>query len=449
MPTNHDAVAALANTGADRELLRAMLFARMPYVLADSDDPEDLVAVDPETGAVIWDILYLGRIFHFDPTDTTTAHDGVSTLVTQGGRRYKLDTLSMPRSVLDKDLTSPPGSPSIGDAYLINGAPSGGWAAFSVGDIVVLTARGWEAISAPDGSQIYVEDETGFYHRAAGGTWTAGFGSTPLSTNSVPMSAAINFGRRVIVEDQTTNAPPTSAQGTAYIIGSSPTGAWSGNAGKVAIRELSGSGDVYSIYTPAVGWTAYDKATGAELRFNGTAWVSQSGSWVGRSATFSSGNNSLSRTGSSAYNYSVSSPPTSSNYRTEDTATLSHTAKRAGARLRLIYRADFDAFASAGLADGARVTVSTKSSIAVFYDSVSNAVDWQAFPMEIVDNTGTLAGMLAGSAMSFIFEFDAPDALVHTYRVAFMYAFFNNGSADIGRVVTSVSRRLLTIEEGS
>src|ERR1044071_8771764 len=103
MAVDHDAVAALAPSGAVRDLLKGVLFKRMPYVLADADNPQDLVAVDTETGAAVIDILFLGRLFHYDPTDGTTAHDGVTCLVTQGGRRYKLDELRSPVSVLDKD----------------------------------------------------------------------------------------------------------------------------------------------------------------------------------------------------------------------------------------------------------------------------------------------------------------------------------------------------------
>src|SRR4051812_32112330 len=91
MTTYHDAVAALPeNAAVDKVALRNLLTARMPYVLADSDIAGDLTGVDPDTGAAIVDIVFIGRLFHFDAADTTTLDDGVSCLVTADGRRYKL-----------------------------------------------------------------------------------------------------------------------------------------------------------------------------------------------------------------------------------------------------------------------------------------------------------------------------------------------------------------------
>jgi hypothetical protein len=110
------------------------------------------------------------------------------------------------------------------------------------------------------------------------GSWVSGFGSQTFGANSVPLSAAINFGKRVIVENQTTNAPPASPSvGDAYIIGSSPTGAWAAHAAEIAICE---AGTTFTIYTPTNGWSAYNKARNTNLDFNGLAWVSSSGIFV-------------------------------------------------------------------------------------------------------------------------------------------------------------------------
>jgi hypothetical protein len=83
MATNHDAVAALPISGLpSKTLLRNVLVARMPYVLADADDVTNLVAVDPDTGAAIIDIVFSAGCSTYDDTDTTTANDGISCLVT-------------------------------------------------------------------------------------------------------------------------------------------------------------------------------------------------------------------------------------------------------------------------------------------------------------------------------------------------------------------------------
>src|SRR6185369_944326 len=118
MPTNHDAKLAVPiSSAANQTQMRNVLVKRMPYVLGASDNVQDLVSVDPDTGVTIIDILLNGRVYHFDSTDTTTAHDGVSVLVTLSGGRYKLAAGSevVAYSVKDNTISTPPGSPVLGD----------------------------------------------------------------------------------------------------------------------------------------------------------------------------------------------------------------------------------------------------------------------------------------------------------------------------------------------
>ncbi|MGJ5203647.1 DUF2793 domain-containing protein [Bradyrhizobium sp. HKCCYLR20261] len=276
MTVNHAAVAALPTSGdTNKGALRNLLVARMAYVLADVEDSRDLVAVDPSTGATIIDLVLFGRYFHLDATDTTTAHDGTSCLVSSDGLRYKLaaGTDVFAYSVLDNTLSAPPGSPTRGDAYLVAAGASGAWAGKS-NQITVYTRRGWEFINFGIGRFIYVRSIDTYYHKNAGGSWVVGLGNQTFAANSVPLSAAINFGRRMIVENQTTTVPPASPSvGTAYIIAPSATGAWAGADGKLAICEIAGT---FTLYTPGPGWLAFDKAQGVEFRFDGTSWVSTS-----------------------------------------------------------------------------------------------------------------------------------------------------------------------------
>jgi len=280
MTVNHDAVAAIPIVGnVNKTLTRNVLVARMPYVLADAEDSRNLVATDPSTGAIIVDMMLFGRVFHYDPTDTTTAHDGTSCLVSADGKRYKLalGTDVFAYAVLDNTIATPPGSPALGDAYLVAAAATGAWAGKS-NYIAVKTARGWEFVNFSIGRFIYVESVDTYFHKNAGGAWVPGFGSGIFAANSVPLSAAINFGRRLIVENQTTTAPPGSPTvGVAYIIGPSATGGWAGLDGKIAICEVAGS---FVVYTPTNGWAAYDKARNTEFRFNGSAWISSAGAWL-------------------------------------------------------------------------------------------------------------------------------------------------------------------------
>jgi hypothetical protein len=49
--------------------------------------------------------------------------------------------------------------------------------------------------------------------------------------------------------------PGSPADGDRYIIAGSPTGAWSGHAGKIAVWRAGSS--AWEIYTPATGWVAF------------------------------------------------------------------------------------------------------------------------------------------------------------------------------------------------
>lgn len=74
------------------------------------------------------------------------------------------------------------------------------------------------------------------------------------------------------VISRTLTAPPGSpTDGAAYIVAASPTGAWSGQAGKIARWYAAGAG--WEFYTPRTGWRVWSAADGADYRYNGTTWV--------------------------------------------------------------------------------------------------------------------------------------------------------------------------------
>lgn len=436
MPFEHEAVAALpSGSEAVKALLRSALVARFPYVLTEDDDPEDFDPLDG--GTLVIDINYLGRVFHYDPDDTTTLHDGTTCLVTQGGYRYKLatgmDVLAWAVLSIETDAPDSSPGPALGDAYLVDTGATGEFAGHD-DEVAIATARGWEFVTFGIGRLLYVRDEDAYYHRDDAGDWIAGFGTQTIADNSVPPSALLNYkvGGILKVENQTTNAPPSVAQGTAYIIGSSPTGAWSGNAGKIAIREASGSGSTFAIYTPVAGDVVYDKSTGAEYRFNGTAWISAAGSIVGFGRTRTSASVSTTLDSGTYYDYS-STAPTVNNYRHLDPATISFTAKSASNKLRIRYRC------VPTLSNSADPTaINAPITAAIFRDAVSNAIAWAPISAKPAD------GVVYSGHYEFEFIVDAPDTSSHTYTIAFM----NGGtSGTVTYQVNTVVDRDLTIEE--
>lgn len=263
---------------ADKALLRNHLVTRIIYPLGDAEDPQDFVALDAETGAIPKAIGWHSTIFWLDPDDSTTAHDGTTVLVTDDGYRYKIpEYVALIEAVLDKDLTAPPGGESFGDAYLVPAGATGDWSG-KADKIAVYTARGWKFVDPQIGQVLYVEDEAGYYHYSESGSWEAGLGNPLLPADSVLPANILGGISRWLVENQTTNAPPSVSDGVAYIIGSSPTGAWAGHAGKIALSHAATAGG-WIIITPVEGYLAYDKTLNLTTTYNGSAWAPQPSGW--------------------------------------------------------------------------------------------------------------------------------------------------------------------------
>ena len=71
------------------------------------------------------------------------------------------------------------------------------------------------------------------------------------------------------VFNRTTSAPPASpTEGDRYIIGSSPTGAWTGLADRIAVYI----GTNWVIFTPSEGWNVYDQGANEYVSYDGSAW---------------------------------------------------------------------------------------------------------------------------------------------------------------------------------
>ena len=76
--------------------------------------------------------------------------------------------------------------------------------------------------------------------------WNTGMDANLLSIG--------RFAYHLSVKDRDLATPPGSpASGATYIVAASPTGAWAGQAGKVAVW----TGSAWVFGTPRVGWIAY------------------------------------------------------------------------------------------------------------------------------------------------------------------------------------------------
>lgn len=425
MTVNHDAVAALpTGSAASKTLTRTMTVKRFPYSLTDAESSLNLVAVDPDTGAIPSDLVYLGRVFHYDAADTTTAHDGTTCLVSSEGKRYKLasgtDVLAW--SVKSASLTAPPGSPTIGDAYLVATAATGAWASKD-GKVAIYTARGWEFVTFGIGRLVYDETTDSYYRKKPDGSWTSGFGTQAVGSNSVRPSALINAGIGYIIkiENQTTNSPPGSpSSGNAYIVGPSPTGAWAGKSGNVAIYI----GGAWDYYVPVAGDTVYDKSAKNNYVYSGTSWGSFGGAIVGFSKTSTAAATGMTGTAGSTFGWTGANNPSTAThaYSLDTSTTISYAAKKAGNILKITYIAhgygDFDA---------------GNFTLAILRDSETAPLDHSV----TTDN---------GQSRMVRFEFyiTTADALPHTYKAAFF-----GGNASYGGLtgLSVVYKRTMIIEE--
>ena len=225
MPTNHPAVAAIP-TGAGRKLVIENTVLPIASAVAGAD----LVAAYGADG-IIPALLLGGIVFRYDSTDTTTAHDGIVCIVTSDAKRYKTDLLTAPDAV-EARTNTPPGSPTIGQWWIVSTAPTGAWAG-KAENLAAWTSRGWAFVAPRIGLRTYEKTTLAFWHIPVTGVWTQGLASGSVSAASVP-GFALQLAGLIAVENQTTNAPPGIST-LSYIVGPVPTGVWAGSAGKIAM----------------------------------------------------------------------------------------------------------------------------------------------------------------------------------------------------------------------
>lgn len=439
----NDAIAAIPLTpgsNVDKTLLRNLLVQRIIYTLADSENPQAFEAVDAGTGALPRALAWHETIFWLDGDDATTAHDGITCLVTGDGYRYKVAGSDfLINSVLSATQTDPPdpnASPSearaIGDAYLVPAGAGGDWADHE-DEIAVYTTRGWMFAAPRIGQIVLAEDTDANWQYRSDGAWHE---TLVNSDESIRPAAVIAKPFRWIVVNQTTNAPPASPSlGVAYIIGSVPTGVWAGHAGKIAVC-IDASPATWEIHTPREGELAYDQALNIDFRFDGSAWVENAGAIIDSDMTALAGTTGVTAgSGTTGYTYSNTvAPTTTARHATDDGAFVNdYAAKKVGARLRFSWRG-LVTFSTAA------ILVSSGSDhivAALLRDTDATALDW-------ID-LGPGAGWSGLVSRLFQLEFEAvsTDVLPHDYKIAFFAS--NDSSNDVE--ATAMQRRRIALDE--
>jgi hypothetical protein len=95
-------------------------------------------------------------------------------------------------SVLDKDLTTPPGSPADGAAYIVPAGATGVWAGWS-GDVAYRADGAWLRLVAGAGWRAFVADEGAVYLRTASG-WVAMLRAQEVALARGPLGATTGMG---------------------------------------------------------------------------------------------------------------------------------------------------------------------------------------------------------------------------------------------------------------
>lgn len=76
------------------------------------------------------------------------------------------------------------------------------------------------------------------------------------------------------VIDKDLNTPPAGVGGALYIVGPAPTGAWAGQAGKLALYQAGDDSPTAWVFiTPKSGWSAWVADEAVRYTFDGASWV--------------------------------------------------------------------------------------------------------------------------------------------------------------------------------
>lgn len=420
---------ALLNGSGDvnKSGLLNALEERSVYVIKDAEDPEDLDSGDIQA------LFYTGILFWRDDSDSTTAHDGVTCIVTNDGVRFKADAYDGRPSrfyvVKDKDLATPPGSPAVGDAYIVASSPTGAWTGHAK-HIASYTARGWRFIVPARYDAAFVIDELLYYHFNASDVWTSGLPALVIANDSISQQK-FKYGKfGTAVENQTTNTPPGSpSDGDAYIVGGAPTGAWVGQSKNIAVWETS----AWVFYTAKTGYLVFDKGLNTHVRFVGGVWVGLISGYAKVATATASTTDSVARDGNIGnYTYSDTvGPIIGTNTVWLDTLTINFAAQTSGSVLEIFY--------SVHLTNTA-ISKGSSATIAVFRDTDVNSLDHMRLkPADA--STGTTPVFDVNNIVQFegTFLTTSPDTNSHTYK-------FRAAGSNVSSNITFGRRRIIIRE---
>lgn len=260
--------AAAATAGAYTGVLLEAGVKRTILVLAVDEALGDFsFAVGEIPLAVAW--TRTGYVYFYDSTDATTPDDGLTTLVSGNGLRFAIeDAASISLNSVLGIVAAPGGGAVVGDTYIV-GVGTGAFAGQD-DNLAVLTRRGW-VFASPEIGMTVLNEATGQNTQFTDAGW--GAFAVAFADGAIPPNA-MQFPGGIVVEN-TLNAPPGSpTTGKFWIVGATPTGAFSGHAADLAYW----TGAAWAFMDPADGWGVFHKTFGFEVFYTSGTWLGGAGS---------------------------------------------------------------------------------------------------------------------------------------------------------------------------
>ena len=173
-------------------------------------------------------------------------------------------------AVLSATTAAEPGSPALGDSYVLTAAPTGTDWAGNAKKVATFTARGWIFRTPFVGMIVYSEGDAAFYHYSAAGSCTQGPVAGGLSDASIAPKKLFHPFAILKVVDQR-NAPPggTPTEGTMYQVSTSPTGAFATKSNQVARWNAAGA---WEFFSPDEGDTIYRLDVALPYSYRSGVW---------------------------------------------------------------------------------------------------------------------------------------------------------------------------------
>lgn len=192
--------------------------------------------------------------------------------------------------VKDKDLSTPPGAPVNGDAYLVASGGTAAWTGRS--GQIAFWLNGWQFIQPLNGWTIYVDDESTYYRRSAG-NWIAvsltGVTQFQDLTDVTWPGDPSGFDGYVVSYDHDTGKLVLSAPPDLDAIGLGDLADVTGSATPGRMLVVNGTGDGYIfVAQPSIPSNIQDLAN---VTVSGVAnghilrWISANNRWENRPFT--------------------------------------------------------------------------------------------------------------------------------------------------------------------